>query len=79
MKSASPSPVIVPSTLNWPGERTLASDSDVQLGVAPAESELMTAAHQRQVVADLPGRRVNVDRLSVPPPSWKPPVTVNSM
>ena len=79
-KSASPSPVIVPSMLNWPGERTFAERSVTPARVAPAEHELVTAAHERQVIADLPGGRDDVRRtLSVPPPSWNPPVTFNSM
>ncbi len=71
-KSLSGRPVCVPSMASWPGERTFACESDFQPAKfapnanwwAPRTSVTSSLTCHMEVV--------NVERLSVPPPSWNP-------
>ena len=78
-KSASPSPVCVPSMVNWPGERTFPCDSVLQLAKLPPNAYWWpprTSVRSSLICQEGVTMFVGV---SVPVPSVNPPVTVNSM
>ena len=71
-KSDNGKPVAAPSTRSWPGERTFATESDVQRAtLAPTANWWLprTSVTSSLICQEFVS---NVDSLSVPPPSWKP-------
>ena len=44
---------MLPLNVNWPGDRTLAFDTEFQYAEASANAVLVIATHNRQVIADV--------------------------